>query len=175
MSVKTKNKIMMTLLDLLEDNNINELTVSEIAAHSGIVRKTFYNNFSSKEDVVKYMIDRLIDTYVSQIKREGSFTMESLSKIYFTFISNNKEVFNKLIHSNLFYIYIEQFDKFLYKLFPFSDAYHKIDYKEEHLKYIISFNAYGTNSMVYMWAKSGFKESVEELSDLYHKITNIYT
>lgn len=49
---KTRNLIKMTVAGMLKNKNIDDISVSDIAAQSLIQRATFYNHYSSVYDVV---------------------------------------------------------------------------------------------------------------------------
>lgn len=51
--LKTRNLIKMTVAVMLKSKNIDEISVSDIAAQSLIQRATFYNHYSSVYDVVQ--------------------------------------------------------------------------------------------------------------------------
>ena len=50
--LKTRNLIKMTVAGMLKNKNIDDISVSDIAAQSLIQRATFYNHYSSVYDVV---------------------------------------------------------------------------------------------------------------------------
>ena len=171
MSIKTKNKISLTLLALLDDNSYDELTISEIAAHSEIARKTFYNNFSTKEDVIRYIVEKLIDAYVSQIEKVGTKYTNIISLEYFRFAQNNKSIFKKLVNNNLFHYYMDKFDQLLHSLYYLTKSNEILDIDESKLDFVFTFNSYGVNQMICTWIKKGCIETIYDLDEIYHKIT----
>ena len=50
--LKTRNLIKMTVAGMLKNKNLDDISVSDIAAQSLIQRATFYNHYSSVYDVV---------------------------------------------------------------------------------------------------------------------------
>ena len=50
-SIRSKKEITDALIKLMQDNPFSEITVKQIVLETGLERKTFYNNFSSKDDV----------------------------------------------------------------------------------------------------------------------------
>ena len=70
-----------SLLELLKDKPLNDISISELCSHAQVGRATFYRNFEVKEDVLNVYIHKLfsewIDTYesnppktISQMVRE---------------------------------------------------------------------------------------------------------
>ena len=50
-AIRSKQEITDALLALMEKYPYNEISVKQIVLETGLVRKTFYRNFSSKDDV----------------------------------------------------------------------------------------------------------------------------
>lgn len=63
MATKSKQIIVDTFLDILRENPYEVITISEVLANTPLVRKTFYNNFSSKDDIVRYICKDLMAEY----------------------------------------------------------------------------------------------------------------
>ena len=51
-----KNLIRQALLELLEDHNLDQIDVQDIAAQTGLSRQTFYYNFRNKKDLVDWIL-----------------------------------------------------------------------------------------------------------------------
>jgi len=49
-----------SLLELMEDRSFDAITITDIVKHALVGRASFYRNFSSKEDVLKQYLLRLI-------------------------------------------------------------------------------------------------------------------
>lgn len=51
--LKTKNKLYHALGELMKESSFDKITVSDIVRESGITRKTFYNHYQDKIDLVQ--------------------------------------------------------------------------------------------------------------------------
>ena len=51
-ALRSKKQITDALLKLMEDLPYSEISVKQIVLETGLERKTFYNNFTSKDDVL---------------------------------------------------------------------------------------------------------------------------
>lgn len=171
MSVKTKNQIAFTVIKLLEKDKYSLITISEIAAHAGIVRKTFYNNFNSKTDVIEYIVENLVSSYLKNLEKKGSYENTAISRTYFEFVFQNKDVLLALIDNDLFHIYMDRLCSILADIYTLTKYENVVEIDEKYLKYFYSFNSYGINRLIYLWLKDGCKESVDELTMLYHQMT----
>ncbi len=68
MALNTKNAIADSVFLLLNNNNINSITVKEISINANISRKTFYNNFHNIIDVIDYKLDNIIKDIIKIYK-----------------------------------------------------------------------------------------------------------
>lgn len=50
-----------SLLTLLEDKAIEDISISELCDNAGIGRASFYRNYNSKEDILKAYINKLFN------------------------------------------------------------------------------------------------------------------
>jgi len=60
MKANKKNLITDTLFILLENKNLNDITISEIVKLSNISRTTFYNNFNNTKKILNYKFNIII-------------------------------------------------------------------------------------------------------------------
>lgn len=67
-SIKSKAEITSALLKLMKEYPYSEITVKQIILETNVVRKTFYRNFNSKNDVLTSYIDQITKNYY-----EGSY------------------------------------------------------------------------------------------------------
>ena len=62
-SIRSKQQIIEALLRLMEKYPYDEISVKQIVLETDLVRKTFYRNFSSKDDVLNAYISQKIYEY----------------------------------------------------------------------------------------------------------------
>lgn len=62
------------LLMLLEEKDYQDISIGEIADKAGVNRSTYYRNFSSKEDIIKFFYSYVLDEYVEKIKEKFSLS-----------------------------------------------------------------------------------------------------
>ena len=68
-AIRTRNEIAGALLNLMENYPYNEITVKQIILETDLVRKTFYRNFSSKDDVLIYIMKKGCNSQVFNFLR----------------------------------------------------------------------------------------------------------
>lgn len=70
--------IVQSLLLLLQDKAIDEISVKEIVEKAGVNRSTYYRHFSTKLDVVRHFYQLRLDEYLSSVSANIS------ARAYFT-------------------------------------------------------------------------------------------
>lgn len=99
-SLRSKAEICKALLRLMEDHPYEEITVKQIALESRLVRKTFYRNFDSKEDVLNVILDNLINEYSNQLIMPNK---NMPIDIIFNFCLEHKELLLLFDKNNMMY------------------------------------------------------------------------
>ena len=70
--------IVQSLLLLLQDKALDEISVKEIVEKAGVNRSTYYRHFSTKQDVVRHFYQLRLDEYLSSVSTNIS------ARAYFT-------------------------------------------------------------------------------------------
>lgn len=71
------------LFILLRTKSIEEITVSEITALANVSRITYYRNFTSKEKVIEFKLDKLISQWIHEHPRKESASAYESSLSFF--------------------------------------------------------------------------------------------
>ncbi len=167
-SLRSKAEICKALLRLMEDHPYEEITVKQIALESGLVRKTFYRNFDSKEDVINVILDKIIDEYTSQlIMSNKNMPLD----IIINFCLEHKALLLLFDKNNMMYrIHQKLNDVILVKHeeFMILGGVSKEFFCESGSIYQILFNIGGVWNVICRWTRGGMKDDpnriIEELS-----------
>lgn len=112
----TMEKIKSTLLDLLDTQHFEAITVTLICERTSIGRRTFYNHFSDKFEV----IDEIMNDYIQSLRRTASKSNpESFKQGIlngFIFIHKNQIVFMKLYKSSVSNLFLKRVDSVITEL-----------------------------------------------------------
>jgi AcrR family transcriptional regulator len=68
---QTRQELISTAMRLFEQKGYEQTTVAEIASAAGVSTKTFFNYFTSKDEVLFPHLSRRIDTAVALIEQRG--------------------------------------------------------------------------------------------------------
>ena len=145
-----------TVLNLLKDKPLNEISISEIVDNAAVGRTSFYRNFDTKEEVVKRHTRELIDKWEQNYKALGKDSNAEMYGSLFQHLKENAEFYLLLKQRNLMHLFLEVF---LEKTGPLTDDLNMWAYTK-------AFITYGTCGWVEEWIKRGMQESAQEMADL---------
>lgn len=148
--------ITASVLKLLKDKQLNDISISEIVSDAGVGRTSFYRNFDTKEDVVKKHIENLIGRWEKEYKASGKDSNAEFYGSLFHHLKSNADFYLILKERGLMHLFLEVF---LEKSGP------KPEY-ENMWAYTTAFIAYGTYGWIEEWIARGMQESAETMAEL---------
>ncbi|WP_180272774.1 TetR/AcrR family transcriptional regulator [Konateibacter massiliensis] len=163
-AIKSQRWIADSLIRLLENYSFSEITITQICQEANLVRKTFYRNFESKEDVLHYVLDELFGEFQQKNEISAAATFEIFTH-YYEFWASEKQLLTYLHRDGLFYLlnqkYIEYADSIrMYLLQANNDIQTGLE------PYAIRFIAGGMVAILEHWLVCGFDESIDSLTKL---------
>ncbi len=156
MKKKRKNTVNIYIIEalflLMEKNNYEDISITEITNKAGVGRISFYRNFNSKEDIIKSFIHNITFTFLKE--SNISYKYDNLD-IYITKLFTHLEKYKKeaylIYKAGLIHLLKEEFEN----TFLNNNTYN--NYKSY---FIIG----GIFNVYYYWLINGCKESPKELS-----------
>jgi len=161
--MKSKDKIVQSLIELMKTNKFEEITVKDISRLAKVNRSTYYRNFKSKEDIIKYKLESIMDEYLEEFENKQNKTKENyIQTILETFLKH--EEFLKIIHKqNQSYI----LQKVLVNYF--NDSLKDTSKKE---RYQIYYHIGGIYNFTICWIENDMKDNPESLAKIGDEITS---
>lgn len=163
-AIRTQKAIANAFLSLIQERAYEDISVTDICRCADVVRKTFYNNFHTKDDVVHYLINDIFCEMESKVDLK-QMSVQQILLIAFTFVMENREALLLFYNRGLIRFayksisaYITE-DHILTKLDK-----NKIDSRA--YKYIAAQISAVLISVIETWIENGFAESVEFLAGL---------
>ena len=65
--IKTKHAIYKAFVELLNEKDINQITITDVAKKANINRKTFYNYYSDINDVMEEIENLVVAAFIKNI------------------------------------------------------------------------------------------------------------
>ncbi len=151
--------------ELLKEKEYTKITISEICKKSGVSRQTFYSLFSSKENIVAFILSKEYAFHPDKdCKCDGDLTMKELSKGFSSFLVQKAEFINLLEKNNITYLLQES----LYQNFSCCEC--KALYPHIHdvlpVDLTIDFITSGLTTIAKYYVKHREQISCEQLGDL---------
>lgn len=168
--INTKKKLTNTLLLLINDKRLKDITVLELCKQANINRTTFYKYYKDVEDLVNKTEESLLvelETNISDIKRNYliSFTAKIIDAI-----SEKKEIYTKLLGENGDHTFLRKILSLVYE--PSVEEWKKLLKKanQEDLENIYNFIVDGTIGIVENWIRNGCQGKPENIAIFINKI-----
>lgn len=171
---KTQKSIHDAIISLLQEKDISEITIKELAERANINRKTFYMHYSSIEDIfdkieneITEKLLRVLNKYdFSSEKFDGYAFFSSLNDM----ISEDLDLHQKLIRANSYHFLLAKIKKI------FKDSLIKIFQKEfnankEEFSLYAEFTASGLVCMYIEWFNMNSNITLEDLAKTASNIT----
>lgn len=142
-----------SMLALLEEKPIAEISISELCDMAGVGRTSFYRNYQTKEDIVKAYIAHLFRNWVDKCKKSSNLSVREIVQVVFSHFEANREFYSLLNKRGLVYLLKDiildlcGFDPEQEMAAAYSSAY-------------VGFFLYG---WIEVWFRRGMRDTAEEL------------
>lgn len=154
-----KSYITESLFLLMEKKPYDAISIGEITQRAGVNRSTYYRNFASKEDIIRFFLDGLMKQYSGAYETSEEHSMEVYLQILFSCFHAHKKELLLLIRDRLSHILLETLNDWLNMpgktLSDFTQEQHRIAY---HIG--------GIYNCMILWISHGMTESPEEMTQI---------
>lgn len=161
MSTETRQEFLKeciadALLILMKKENFEKISITEITKLANVGRVTYYRHFKSKEDILIYKIDLLLEQWTNDNKLCDFKTHEEVFVSLFQYFLTIRETIDIIIKSGMesallmanYRIFEQKAD------LPISEAY----------KYC--YHSMGLSGLLLSWVKRGMKETPQEMGKI---------
>lgn len=163
-ALRSQRWIAEGLFGLMRVKPFAAITVKEICTRADLTRQTFYQFFSSKEDVVRFALTKYYAAFEEQLVQNDVVDLETLSTAFFRFFREHKHVVLLLIEHRLDYLLAEQFSVALPRVTKLCVEEGSEMIANPHIN---SFVVGGLSAMIIDWLKSDSKTDEKELTGLF--------
>lgn len=168
----TKMVLRQSLLELLQEQPISKLTVTDICARADVNRNTFYSHYESPFDLLMQIEDELYEEIMRSVERSLSTrTISAFLLDVCQSIEANGDLCRILMS--------EHGDKeFLKRIMQVAHDWSIAEWSaqpsaldREGMELLYSFAANGSVAVIEGWIKSGMQKSPREIAALIEKMT----
>ena len=148
----SQKKLLDAFISLLRSKSYEQITISDICREADMNRKTFYRNFTQKEDLIYFLIDELFISYISD--DEGIGNSPNAMTHFLTFYRDKHELMGLLSQNRLLFLFISYATEYSHR-----DVESYSDYRKYH--WDMDFIVAGTINVYERWRKENFTTPVE--------------
>lgn len=167
--IKTKHAIYKAFVELLNEKDINQITITDVAKRANINRKTFYNYYSDVYEVMEEIENLTVEAFINNMGTvEFTNMADFLTEIFIKFtetVNKDLEFFNLLFKTNnrsfLIVKIVEALKKYVKKRIEESN-----ELDMHRFEVVSNFYLSGVLSVYMNWFMNNYDQSIEEISAL---------
>ena len=148
-------KIEKAFVQLLQEQELKKITVSDICAMTGLNRSTFYANFLDIYDLADKLRHILEEEFTALFAGYDTAKEDNGALKMFTHIKENQ-----LFYNTYFKLCYDE----SHKIYTYDLSQAERSQVGENIKYHIEFFRSGINAIIKMWLADGCKETPEEMA-----------
>ena len=170
---RTEKNLQNSLMSLLQEKDINKITISELSEAADVSRMAFYYHYEDIYALYKQVENNFFAEFAKIYDKSVSHDYRENMTILMTFLRDNANTvrhFANKSEDNLFNtrfatVLQEQFRKIV--MFELNT-----DRMTDHLDYMITYHSAGIYAVYMKWIESDFAWSNEEVLNLIREIDN---
>lgn len=167
------------LIILLDQKDVEYITVKEICEKAGVNRSTFYLHYETIDDLLKETVDNIIKKFINYFNKEPKSFLEEINdgnkeslilinenylKPYLEFIKDNKRTFRAVFKRPVVMKVMDTYNSLeKYILNPILDKFEISDKKK---KYYLQFYVNGIMAIIKMWVLNDCKDPITEIMNI---------
>lgn len=166
-----QRKLEQCLLDLLQTNSFEKITVGAICASANVPRGMFYRYFDSKKDALDALIDHTLLEYMITIDfAEDSQTEDSLGmRKLLLYWQSQKPLLDALKRNHMESLLFERSIRYSTVVEPILSR-HLTLAGNPAVPEVFAFCINGVISAIFVWYESGFAKPTEEMAWILRKL-----
>ncbi len=165
---RSKKSIVDAMMHLLKDKSYEKITIKEIMEKADMARRTFYGNFSSKDEIIQYYFGNLFDTLEDRLRRDGKVNPKKMAEALFELVLEDKE--NMMVAKKqglLNMAVVEKYSGEFAKLFNRSE---QMQSNQMALKYAAGFYLGGVWKVIDQWLGEGAKVAPVKMAEMFQNM-----
>ena len=177
-TIRSKRDLANALFELLQEKNLEEITVQDITDRALISKTTFYNNFKDKSELLIFLLRRSADTLLDEVeerlKVESNLSKEKilydLINLVVDFLIKASYQFRKIIENDTNRILYWSLTTIIEDVFGTLFNNNKPQFISEELDSDIAINYFSGAFANLIYKKVGTDDKV----DIKHLVNEIY-
>lgn len=166
-SIRSRQMITNALMQLLKEKPYEEITVTDIAERSQLVRKTFYRNFSGKDEIIECYLHDICKKFIGELEKKQVCNYYEYALTVFQFWKPYAKMLIFLNKKNLF----DYFEKAFDKIMPLASNFFPCEVIEEKRVeyYCYIYVCGGFRQILCEWLLHGTTETPETMAEYFNR------
>lgn len=155
-----------SFLDLLKQTDYAQITISKIAQHAELDRRTFYRSFRDKQDLIDWYIKNTIIAYHEILSKENpaDLKIEDGIKLIFDFWWQQRQSLSILIQNDLASRFLTFWEPDANECYQtFNTPWH-INGSQKEITYIMTYSTGGFWNVIQHWLGSEDPDEPEQMA-----------
>lgn len=169
-SLLRQKKMSQVLVEMLQMQSFHEITVSALCKRADVPRKAFYRYFDSKNDVISYLANEVVEeTFMkAELSAYAGKTSQFQSILGMTqYWYEHQDLLRALADQECLGIFYQTYITSMQEL-----VHNVVGVKEHERSYVLSFFASSFLFIFINWQQQNFDKPPVELAKLIEKIVN---
>jgi AcrR family transcriptional regulator len=162
-SGKSKRWMENALLKLMETENYQEITIQEITDNAGLSRRTFYRNYSSKDEILEGCFCKIWMEYRSLIFQQTDLSLPNIARVFFTLMRTHLDFLSLVNRHQLLPFFLTKVDELLPPAFDIVKG-DSISFSKESIQYALIFSSGGFMRILIRWINDGAQKQPEDMA-----------
>lgn len=166
-SIRSRKMITNALMELLKEKPYEDITVTDIAERAQLVRKTFYRNFTGKDEIIECYFQDICKKFIYEFQKNQVCNYYEYALIVFRFWKPYGKMLIFLNKKNLFDYFQKAFDQ----IAPLaSDFFPCDDIEETRFEYYCHlYVCGGFRQILCEWLLHGTTETPETMAEYFNR------
>ncbi|WP_306008612.1 TetR/AcrR family transcriptional regulator [Bacillus sp. MMSF_3353] len=154
---------------LLQEKNLDDITITDLCKKAGVARVTFYKHYHTIYDVINASMQKGIDKFLKEITDlDPQDSLQLFIENLITAMANNRVLIKKLIDSNMSGLFLDYVNSAIKSIFetdnPMSNHMNRAQ---------VLFFAGGLFNVLIDWIKRSSRESPQSLAQKIYEMLPI--
>lgn len=167
MAAQSRQWLVDALIELMQREDVADISITEIVQTADLSRKTFYRAFKTKDDLIDYLCAQLTEGYFESLQKvtrdQEPISFETTMANFFNFWWQQKDLVRLLIRQGLFDrlngVWLQDAVAH-YRAFP---APWHVAGTDQEVNYIMAFALGGFTNILRVWLAQDEPESPEQV------------
>lgn len=148
-----KKQLSGSMLTLLKEKPVSEISISELCDTAGVGRTSFYRNYSKKEDIIKSYIEHLFQDWADKCKNTPNLPVKEIVQTLFSHFEAHRDFYSLINERGLVYLLKD----IILDMCNFNPEQ---EIPDAYSSAYVAFFLYG---WIEVWFRRGMRDKAEEL------------